>query len=118
MRFGRARHEYRQSDASGRRAEQNLPIDPEQFCPLCGSDDWSWVYPLAIAPDEAIALPTFWCVCEECHRAVEADDDEALLRRHGPDADYDYSFAEEVLPLFKRSRVGDALPRREAEQRP
>lgn len=98
-------------------AAHNLPLDPEQSCAFCGSDDWQWVYPLNPSLGGRVTLPTFWCACGPCHDAVDHGRDVDLIQRHNPDCDKEpYPFAEVILPLFHASRARDPLARAAAQQ--
>lgn len=60
------------------------------MCDFCSGPDVRWSYPARDFIDLGLASPNrlivsesvgAWAACDECHRLIEADDREQLLRR-------------------------------------
>jgi hypothetical protein len=91
------------------------PVADEHSCVICGSEVWTWVYPLTSSIRGPVTCGLFWCVCEGCHHVIEAADEVAVATRHGPDDDDEpYPFMSVQWPLFNASRIGEPLRRETA----
>jgi hypothetical protein len=91
------------------RREELFPIDPQQRCIICGSEDWRFVYLLLNAPEwvQRLSWVVNWFVvmCGPCHAAFESGDDTAL------------DSTAEFLEVL-RARVSEPPLSREAAQLP
>ena len=99
-------------------AKAVLPVSDAQSCAVCGSDDWSWLYPLTLKTRGAIACGPFWAACDGCQKALETGWNEAIIARHASITSEDAEwFAEDALPAFHAARLGAPLTRAAAQKR-
>jgi hypothetical protein len=69
----------------GASASIEFPVDPQQNCAFCGSQDWSELLPLLAIPawraKARSGLPWFWVACAVCGALVDAAKWDELVQR-------------------------------------
>ena len=92
-------------------AARVLPVDEQQSCVVCGSREWTWLFPLEAAAGRAFTFGPFLCTCDEHRSSLDSDRADRVAAALAYVADGDPDTARDYADAFMADRLGPPLAR-------